>query len=115
MTVLSILKIISAIATAGLGVFSLVKPAAIYGFTGLTAEGARGTSEIRAIFGGLFIALGVAPFIFGEKAYQVLGFSYLLIAVARLISILIDKSTDQSNWISLASEIIFAVILLLRG
>ena len=65
MNILNILKIIAAIATSATGVFALVKPSAIYGFTGLVAQGVRGTSEIRAIFGGLFIALGIAPFIFG--------------------------------------------------
>ncbi len=83
MNILIILKIIAAIATAGTGVLALVKPTAVYGFTGLKAEGARGISEIRAIFGGLFIGLGIAPFVFGETAYLVLGLAYLAIAVVR--------------------------------
>jgi hypothetical protein len=114
MDILTILKIIAAIGTALTGVLALVKPTAIYGFTGLVAEGARGISEIRAIFGALFIALGVAPFIYGEAAYQVLGFSYLMIAAVRLISIIIDKSRASSNWISLAIEIVLGIILIWR-
>lgn len=112
MNILGILKIIAALATAATGLLALVKPTAVYGFTGLTADGARGISEIRAIFGGLFIALGIAPFIFGEVGYQVLGFSYLLIAAARLVSIIIDRSTASSNLISLAIEIVLGIILI---
>lgn len=114
MNILNILKIIAALATAGTGLLALVKPTSVYGFTGLVAEGARGISEIRAIFGGLFIALGIAPFIFGQTAYQVLGAGYLTIAIVRLVSIFIDHSTASSNLISLAIEILFGVILILR-
>jgi hypothetical protein len=114
LNLLLIAKIIAAIATALTGVLALVKPTAVYGFTGLIADGPRGISEIRSIFGGLFIALGIAPFLFGESAYQVLGFGYLAIAAVRLISIIIDHSTASSNWISLAIEILFGLILILR-
>jgi len=114
MTFLLILKIIAAVGTAATGVLALVKPTAVYGFTGLLADGPRGISEIRSIFGGLFIALGVAPFIFGETAYQVLGLGYLAIAAVRLVSIFLDRSTASSNWISLGIEIVFGVILLLK-
>jgi len=109
-----ILKIIVALLTATTGLLALAKPTAVYGFTGLTAGGARGVSEIRAIFGGLFIALGVAPLFLGETAYMVLGVGYLAIAATRLASIIIDHSTDSSNLISLAIEIVCGVILVLR-
>jgi len=115
MSFLGILKIIAALATAATGLLALVKPTAVYGFTGLLAQGPRGISEIRAIFGGLFIALGIAPFIFGESAYQVLGAGYLAIALVRLVSIFLDKSTASSNLISLGIEIVFGIILILRG
>jgi hypothetical protein len=114
MNLLMILKIIASLATAATGLLALVKPTAVYGFTGLLAEGPRGISEIRAIFGGLFIALGIAPFIFGDVAYQVLGVGYLAIAAVRLVSIFVDHSTASSNLISLAIEIVFGVILVLR-
>lgn len=114
MIVLNILKIIAALGTVGTGILALVKPTAVYGFTGLIAEGPRGISEIRAIFGGLFIALGAAPFIFGETGYRILGLGYLAIALVRLVSIFLDHSTASSNWISLAIEIVFGVILIVR-
>lgn len=111
MTLWMILKIIAALMTAATGLLALVKPTAVYGFTGLTAEGVRGISEIRAIFGGLFIALGVVPLFFGAQAYSMLGIAYLAIAAARAFSILFDKSTAQSNLISLGIEIVLGLIL----
>jgi len=111
MNIWIILKVFSALATSATGLLALIKPTAIYGFTGLIANGARGVSEIRAIFGGLFIALGLAPLFLGPVAYQMLGFGYLGIAVARAFSIVFDKSTAQSNLISLAIEVVLGVIL----
>ena len=74
-----------ALATVATGLLALVKPTAVYGFTGLTANGVRGVSEIRAIFGGLLTALGFAPLFLGPVAYQMLGIGYLGIAVARIL------------------------------
>jgi hypothetical protein len=110
---LTVLKIIASVATAATGALALVKPTAVYGFTGLVANGVRGVSEIRAIFGGLFIALGVVPLVIGKPGYKMLGFGYLAIAVARIFSMFFDKSFDQSNIISLVIEIVLGIILVL--
>ncbi len=113
MNVLFVLKIIAALATAATGMLALVKPDAVYGFTGLTATGVRGISEIRSIFGGLFIALGIAPLFLGLPAYRMLGIGYLAIAAARIFSMVFDKSFDNSNIISLVIEIVFGIILVI--
>jgi hypothetical protein len=113
MNVLAILKIVAALATAATGLLALLKPASTYGFIGLTASSVRGVSEIRAIFGGLFIALGLVPLFLGTPAYLMLGIGYLAIAVARTFSILFDRSYAQSNIISLAIEIVFGVLLVI--
>ena len=110
---LTVLKIIASVATAATGALALIKPTAVYGFTGLLANGPRGVSEIRAIFGGLFIAMGVVPLFIGKPGYQMLGIAYLAIAVARLFSMFFDKSFDQSNIISLVIEIVLGIILVL--
>jgi hypothetical protein len=114
MQILAILKIIAAIGTFLTGLLVLIKPKAAEGFTGLTAGGPRGISEFRAVFGGLFVALGLFPLIIqSQVAYQMLGWGYLAIAFARLISVFIDKSYDRSNLISLGIEIVFGVILVI--
>lgn len=109
---LQILQIIGAIATILTGLFSLLKPNDIKGFTGIRPEGGRGVTEVRAIFGGVFIALGALPFFF-PPAYFVLGATYLVIAAIRAVSMFVDKSAVQSNIISLAVEIFFGAILCL--
>ena len=108
-----IVKVMAALATVATGLLALVKPSATYGFTGLHATGVRGVSEIRAIFGGLFIGLGLAPLFLGATAYQMLGIGYLAIAAARTFSIVFDKSYAQSNLLSLVIEMVLGAILIL--
>ena len=114
MAFLEILKIVLAAATIATGLISLIRPRSVQGFTGLTAPGPRGLAEIRAVLGGGFIGLGAAPLILGEPAaYSMLGITYLAIAIGRVGGIVLDKSTEPSNLISLAVEIVFGVILIL--
>lgn len=116
MELTGILKLIAAIITIGTGLLSLLKPKSVYGFTGLQAEGARGITEIRAILGGLFIAVGAAVLFFRQDStYAVLGITYLGIALVRLISMFVDQSIERSNIISLVTEIILGVILVIPG
>ncbi len=114
MNLLQILKIIALIGTAAVGVPALFKPGSIVGFTGITSETARAKSEVRAIFGGLLIGLGIAPLILNvPAAYQLVGIAYFAIALARAFSILVDRSYAASNVISLVVEIIFGAILVI--
>lgn len=112
--IIHILQIIAAIATILTGLYSLIKPTAITGFTGLQPVGGRGITEIRSILGGVFIALGAVPLALNAPvAYMMLGITYLVIALVRGVSILIDKSAVSSNIISLVVEIVFGIILVI--
>jgi hypothetical protein len=113
MNVLQILQIVAALATAATGLFSMLAPTKLTGFTGLQPVGGRGITELRAVLGGLFIALGVAPLFLGAPAYLMLGIGYLAIGAVRAVSMVIDRSVVQSNVISLITEIILGVILIL--
>jgi len=114
MDLLKILQIAAAIGTILTGLFALIKPGVVQGFTGLTAVGGRGVTEIRAIFGGLFIALGLAPLVFANSgSYQLLGIAYGGIGAVRAVSMLVDRSIDKTNVTSMVVEIVFAVLLVL--
>ena len=121
MNALQIVQIIFAIATIATGLVSLAVPRSVRGFTGLDVSNARGITEIRAILGGAFIGLGAAPLIFhilegypfAHVAYQTLGITYLTIFVVRIIGMVLDKSWVQSNYVSLATEIVLGIVLVL--
>jgi hypothetical protein len=112
--IIQILQIIAAVGTIFTGLYSLLRPATLTSFTGLRPEGGRGITEIRAVMGGLFIALGAFPLVVNSPiAYLMLGVTYLGIGLVRAISMFTDKSVVQSNIISLAVEIIFGIILVI--
>ena len=114
MNILKLLQIIAVVGTILTGMLSLFWPKMAEGFTGLTAPGGRGITEIRAVLGGLFIGLGIAVFVLGTReVYQMLGIMYLAIGVVRAVSMVVDKSVERSNIISLVVEILFGVILVL--
>jgi hypothetical protein len=114
MDLLKILQIIAVIITIITGLISLIWPNKVQGFTGLTAPGGRGITEIRSVLGGGFIGLGIAVFLLNTpETYQMLGIMYAAIGAVRVVSIMVDKSVEQSNIISLIAEIVLAVILVL--
>ncbi|MFZ5880944.1 MAG: DUF4345 domain-containing protein [Chloroflexota bacterium] len=111
---IQILQIIAAIGTILTGLVSLVKPASVTGFTGLRPEGGRGLTEIRAVLGGFFIALGAAPLLLNSPvAYLMLGIAYLGVALVRGVFMFVDRSVERSNVISLIVEVIFGILLVI--
>jgi hypothetical protein len=112
MSLLLILKIIAAVGTLATGALGIVRPAMLTGFTGLSPAGGRGLTEMRVSLGAVFAGLGLAALLLNAPdAYRVLGLMYLAMAVVRAPAILIDKSAEASNLISLAVEVVFGVIL----
>jgi hypothetical protein len=114
MTILEILQILVGVATILTGVVSLFWPLRVRGFTGLEVAGGRGITEIRAVLGAFFVGLGAAVlFLNDPAAYQTLGIAYLVVAVVRTVSMFVDKSVVGSNVVSVITEVIFGVILVL--
>jgi len=114
MSILDILKIVAAVGTIAAGAISIISPKSAESFVGLSATGPRGTSEIRSVLGALFVGLGIAVLVFRTPdAYRTLGIGYGAIALVRVLSIVLDRASTSSNWISFVSEVAFAVVLFL--
>jgi len=114
MNFLLILKYVAVIITLLTGLYSLLQPKKIKGFTGLEASSPRAITEIRAVMGGTFVGLGIAALLFPVKEiFYTLAITYAAIALIRAISMLLDKSMVRSNVISLVSEVALVLILVL--
>jgi hypothetical protein len=110
----NMLKNIAAVGTILTGLYSLIAPTSVQEFTGLELPGSRGVTEVRAILGGFFIALGTVPLVFrSPEMFLMLGIAYLCVALVRSFSMFLDRSLVKSNFISLAVELIFGLILVL--
>ncbi|MBA3075061.1 MAG: DUF4345 domain-containing protein [Anaerolineae bacterium] len=114
MDIVLILKYVAVIVTLLTGLYSLLQPKKIKGFTGLEASSPRAITEIRTVMGGTFVGLGIAALVFPvREVYLMLGITYAAIAAIRGVSMVLDKSMEKSNVISLVSEVILVAILVL--
>ncbi len=104
-----------ALITAGLGVVGLVRPSAASAFTSLEPRGKIGVSEIRATYGGFFLALGAwALYTQSPTAFTVVGIAWLGAAAGRAVSVVADRSTEAKNFGGIAFEAIIGLLLLAR-
>lgn len=111
---LQILKYVAGAATILTGAASLFWPMKVLNFTGLSVSAGRGITEIRTILGALFVGMGAAVIYFNmPQTYQMLGITYLVMALVRLVSIFVDDSAISSNIISVVVELVLGVILVL--
>jgi len=114
MTFLYWIKVLLAVATMAFGAMSIVSPPAAERFTGLTAAGPRGISEVRAVLGGLFVGLGLAAIIYrSSHAFGTVGIGYLAVGIVRAVSIYIDRAPTPTNWLSLGFELAFGIVFLI--
>ena len=110
---MDILNLLGALLTIGFGLFGLLFPAKIARLVGLTAKTKAGSSEFRATYGGVWLAMGIALLAIDQPvAYTIVGIAWLGAALGRLFSIIIDKSSTQQNWTAFVIEIIGAGLLL---
>jgi hypothetical protein len=85
-----LLHLLGALVTLGLGLLALLRPDAAARITSLTPEGVFGRTEIRATYGGMFIALGAFALLGPDIARIVVGAAWLGIAGGRLLGALLD-------------------------
>ncbi len=105
------LATIGALTTLGLGLMGLLRPAAAAAFTSIEPKGLVGVSEIRATYGGFFVALGAyalwaqTPLVFG-----VLAVAWAGAAAGRLLSVVVDGSRSGQNLGGIAFEGLIALL-----
>jgi hypothetical protein len=113
MTMTDLLAPAGALASALLGALGLCAPLRAARMVGLSPLGARGVSELRATYGGLFLGLGLAALLWQQPAaYGVAGIAWLGAAVARLASIVLDRSVSALNIGGVALEAVIGALLL---
>jgi hypothetical protein len=96
------------------GCLGLIWPQHVSRTVGLRIPGRLGQSEVRATYGGLFIGAGAAVLLIASSdAALVLGAAWAGAFLARLISVVIDKSRTKENFAGLIIEAVMAVLLIL--
>lgn len=109
----TVVRSLGAAATLGLGLLGLLRPHAAAKFTSLSPVGALGVSEIRATYGGLFVALGGLALLSQEPAaFLVAGVAWAGAAAGRLYSVFVDENRAAKNLGGVAFEGLLAILLL---
>ena len=81
----------AAVLMIAFGVGAALRPSSL-GMVGVSATSPLGTSEIRAIFGGMFVALGLACLITREPVvFAVVGAAWLADVAVRTVSVVVDR------------------------
>jgi hypothetical protein len=108
--------------TLVLGGIGLVDPGMVMGFVGLSpaaaSYGAAVLGETRALYGGLFIVLGIYTFLSGlhpalhRDRLVFIGLLWLGMSAARLFSVSVDGSPGLKGWGSMVVELLIGATLL---
>jgi hypothetical protein len=88
-------NLVPALTAAGVmtafGVSAAIRPASLAAI-GVSATSALGVSEIRAVFGGMLIALGLACIITREPlVFAAVGGAWLADVAVRLVAVFVDR------------------------
>lgn len=107
------LAILGAALTIGFGLFGAIWPRRAAFFVGISPLGGLGLSEIRATYGGLFIALGLSCFYLqNPNAYFVAGSAWAGAALLRLPSLFLDNGSFPKSIGGAVVELSIALLLL---
>jgi hypothetical protein len=75
-----------------MGLVALAWPETFARRTGLVADGPLGRSELRALFGGVFVGIGIATLVLGSPAAHLVGAAaFLGGAAAKLLSTAFER------------------------
>ena len=105
---------LGSLVTAGFGVFGLFWPANVGLMVGIEPDGERGISEIRATYGGLFLALGLYATIAQDASvFRAVGVAWIGAASARSFSYVHDQSHSGANLGAIVLEAAIGLSMLL--
>jgi len=104
---------LGAVATLLLGCLGLFFPSRAAAFTSIAPIGRTGVSEIRATYGGLFAALGLACLALQSLAvFSTAGVAWMGAAAGRAWSALIDGNREAKNLGGIVFELLLGLLLL---
>ncbi len=103
----------SAAITVLLGLAMLVAPRAALIVFGLSQDPAHpgGLAEIRGRMAGFYLGLGICAILFAQPfLWMALGAAWAMTAFGRLVSMLADRGFTGHNVLSIAAELVLALL-----
>lgn len=107
------LAYIGGVLTLAMGLLGLFAPGMVARLVSITPVGRLGVSEIRATYGGLFLAIGVTVLLAGDTTlFALAGAAWVGAAAGRSISWWYDRSREPRNLLGLGVELLLGYLLL---
>jgi hypothetical protein len=114
MNLITLFHLYAVVITLKNGLFSALKLGWIKNKSGLETSTPRATTEMRAVWGGLLLGLGIAGLVFPlPEVYKTIGIVYVVRNLIRGISMVLEKSTDRAGLQAISYEVILAIFLFL--
>jgi hypothetical protein len=109
------LAMVGAVLTVAFGLFGALAPRRAAAFVSIVPQGGLGLAEVRATYGGLFLALGAAClYTQSPQAYLTAGAAWLGAALLRTLSLLLERIRSLRGVGGVVIEMAVG-LLLLRG
>lgn len=103
--------LLGAAVMAVFGLGAALRPAVLK-WVGVSADSALGRSEIRAVFGGMFVAFGVACIVLRDPiVFAVVGLAWLGDAVVRAVSAVVDRVPPRDAAAVLGTALVMAAAI----
>jgi hypothetical protein len=113
MTLTTRLAHIGGVLMLALGLLGLFAPGPVARVLSISPVGRLGISEIRATYGGLFLAMGLTVLMAGDTTlFALAGVAWMGMAAGRSISWWYDRSRDSRNLLALGIELVLGYLLL---
>ena len=96
-----------------MGLAALVEPVRFGAQVGLAADGPLGRSELRAVFGGVFVGLGLACLLSGARGAWLAGAGVFAGGVAaKLGSAAVERGVLPAAALGLAVDVVLCAVFL---
>lgn len=113
MTLTTRLAHIGGVLTLAMGLLGLFAPGVVARLVSITPVGRLGVSEIRATYGGLFLAIGVTVLLARDTTlFALAGVAWVGTAAGRGISWWYDRSREPRNLLAFGVELVAGHLLL---
>ena len=107
------LSIIGAVLCTAMGLLGVLAPNRAAKLVSIEPVGGLGVSEIRATYGGVFLAMGVTCLVIrSPDAYLIAGASWLGAGLLRFPSLVLDKGSFPKALGGAALELTIGILLL---
>lgn len=97
--------LVGAAVTVALGMFGAIAPRAAARMVGLAPTDPGNFAEVRATYGGLYLAMGGACLVFRtSEAYAITAAAWLGAAVLRCVSLAVDRRATRRDFAGVTLE-----------